>query len=80
MPLKLNLKPEVERRMEELLPLSGARSRTEYINQAVHERNERLARRRAVKSLRRYFERRREELRAVNRELRAAARSVGDED
>ncbi len=80
MSLKVNLKPDIERKMEELLPLSGARSKTEYINQAVRDRNERLERRRAVESLRRYFKRRGEELRAVNREMRRAARSVGDED
>jgi len=80
MPLKVNLKPEIEQKMEELLPSSGARSKTEYINQAVHDRNERLERRRAVQSLRRYFASRREELRKVNREMRRAARPVTDED
>jgi hypothetical protein len=80
MALKVNLRPEIERKMEELLPLSGARSKTEYINQAIRERNASLERRHAVERLRRYFERRGDELRAVNREMRRAARPVTDED
>lgn len=72
----MNLKPEVEREMEELLAVSGSPSKTAYINDAVRERNERLRRERQIKALRGYFARRREELRTVNRELRAAARRL----
>lgn len=76
MPIKVNLKPEIEREMEDLLPVSGSPTKTAYINEAVRERNERLRRERQVAALSGYFARRREELRAVNREVRAAARNV----
>lgn len=76
MPMKVNLKPDIEREMEELLPRSGSPTKTAYINEAVRERNERLRRERQIATLGEYFVRRREELRAVNRELRAAARRV----
>ncbi len=79
MALKLNLRPDVERDMEELVPFSGARSKTEYINQAVAEKNAKLRRERQVEALRKYFERASGELRAVNRELRSVARRL-DED
>ena len=74
--MKVNLKPEVEREMEELLAVSGSPSKTAYINDAVRERNERLRRERQIKALRGYFARRREKLRTVNRELRVAARHL----
>ena len=76
MPMKVNLKPEIEREMEDLLPVSGSPTKTAYINEAVRERNERLRRERQVAALSGYFARRREELRAINREVRAAARRV----
>lgn len=76
MPMKVNLKPEIEREMEDLLPGSGSPTKTAYINEAVRERNERLRRERQVAALSGYFARRREELRAINREVRAAARRV----
>jgi hypothetical protein len=76
MPMKVNLKPDIEREMEELLPVSGSPTKTAYINEAVRERNERLRRERQIANLSGYFARRREELRTVNRELRAAARHV----
>jgi hypothetical protein len=79
MAMKVNLKPDVERAMEELLPLSGSRSKTAYINEAVREKNERLRRERDLVALREYFSRRSGELRAVNRELRQVARAI-DED
>jgi hypothetical protein len=79
MALKLNLRPDIERDMEELVPLSGARSKTEYINQAIAEKNEKLRKERQIEKLRKYFSRATDELRAVNRELRSAARRV-DED
>lgn len=79
MPLKVNLKPDVEQAMEDLLPISGARSKTAYINQAVREKNERLRRAGQIASLRGYFSLRSDELQLVNRELRSAARAV-DED
>jgi len=76
MAIKVNLKPELEREMEELLPGSGSPSKTAYINDAVRERNERLRREQQMAALSGYFARRREELQAVNRELRAAARRL----
>ena len=42
MAIKVNLKPQIEREMAALVPRSGARSKTEYINMAVREKNERL--------------------------------------
>lgn len=80
MPIKVNLKPQIEREMEELVPLSGARSKTEYINIAVREKNERLRKEQQVAVLRSYFLRRRKELQTINRELRSAARAIDDED
>jgi hypothetical protein len=74
--MKVNLKPDIEREMEALLPVSGSPTKTAYINEAVRERNERLRRERQIANLSGYFARRREELRTVNRELRAAARHV----
>jgi hypothetical protein len=79
MAMKVNLKPDLEREMEELLAVSGARTKTEYINAAVRERNERIRRERHLAGLRAYFTRHRDELRRVNLEFRAAARQV-DED
>ena len=76
MPMKVNLKPDIEREMEELLPVSGSPTKTANVNEAVGERNERLRRERQIANLSGYFARRREELRTVNRELRAAARHV----
>jgi Arc/MetJ-type ribon-helix-helix transcriptional regulator len=79
MAIKVNLKPQIEREMEALVPQSGARSKTEYINMAVREKNERLRREAQLTVLRGYFADQGEELRAINRELRSAARDV-DED
>ena len=79
MPIKVNLKPHIEREMADLIPLSGARSKTEYINIAVREKNERLRREQQIAVLRGYFSRRRQEIQAINQELRSAAR-VLDED
>ena len=76
---KVNLKPQIEREMEALVPQSGARSKTEYINMAVREKNERLRQGQQLAVLRSYFADRHEELRAINRELRSAACNV-DED
>lgn len=79
MAIKVNLKPQIEREMEALVPHSGARSKTEYINMAVREKNARLRQEQQLAVLRRYFAGRREELRAINRQLRSAACDV-DED
>ena len=79
MPIKVNLKPQIEREMEELVPLSGARSKTEYINIAVREKNDRVRKEQQTAVLRSYFSRRRRELQTINRELRSAARGI-DED
>lgn len=76
MPLKVNLKPEIEREMEDLLPVSGSSTKTAYINEAVRERNERLRRGRQISALSGYFAERGAELRSINREVRAAARRV----
>lgn len=79
MAIKVNLKPQIEREMEVLVPQSGARSKTEYINMAVREKNERLRKEQQMAVLRGYFADRHDELRGINRELRSAARDV-DED
>lgn len=79
MAIKVNLKPEIERELEAMLPVSGTRSKTAYINLAVREKNERLRHLQEIAKLKDYFSRRSGELRAVNREMRSAAR-VPDED
>ena len=79
MAIKVNLKPQIEREMEALVPQSGARSKTEYINMAVREKNARLRQGQQLAVLRRYFADRHGELRAINCELGSAARDV-DED
>ena len=65
MALKLNLKYEIEKEMESLLPQARVRSKTEYINQAVREYNLRLKRRIEVDRLKNYFHSYRKEGKAV---------------
>ncbi len=72
MAIRVTLRPHIEREMNEMVRLSGVKSKTEYINQAVAEKNERLKRERQLAVLRDYFSRHGAELRAVNQELRPA--------
>lgn len=55
MNLKLNVRPEIAEEMEELYALSGARSKTEYINMAIAELNRKQRRRLEVERLKDYF-------------------------
>jgi hypothetical protein len=55
MALKLNIKPEIEREMEILLTQTLVRSKTEYINIAIKEYNEKLKRHAALSKLKVYF-------------------------
>lgn len=55
MALKLNIKPEIEEEIERLLPKASARSKTEYINLAIHEYNQKLKREAELSKLEKYF-------------------------
>lgn len=77
MALKLNIKPEIEEEMERLLPKAKARSKTEYINQAIQEYNRQLKRRLEISKLKQYFQSYREEGRKVLDEF-ARLRSSSD--
>lgn len=55
MALKLNIRPELDEEMDELYPLAGARSKTEYINMAIAELNRRIKRQQDVAVLKSYF-------------------------
>jgi hypothetical protein len=55
MALKLNIIPEIEREMEILIPRTQVRSKTEYINNAIREYNEKLKRQSTLLSLKSYF-------------------------
>lgn len=56
MALKLNLRPEIEEEMEDLLPKSTARSKTDYINRAIQAYNKQLKRHLHLENLAGYFE------------------------
>ena len=55
MALKLNIKPDVEEEMERLLSKLVVKSKTEYINRAIHEYNKKLNRDLELSRLRGYF-------------------------
>jgi len=55
MGLKLNIRADLEAEMEELYPLAGARSKTEYINMAIAELNRKQRRQLEVGQLKAYF-------------------------
>ncbi|MBI4374346.1 MAG: hypothetical protein HY542_05670 [Deltaproteobacteria bacterium] len=68
-PLKLNIRPRLEEEMEELLPLSGARSKTDYINQAIDSFNRKIRRREELAKLRSYFKEYAEEAATMTEEF-----------
>lgn len=55
MALKLNIWPEVEAEIDQLLPRAQVRSKTEYINRAIHEYNQKLKRQLELARLKGYF-------------------------
>jgi hypothetical protein len=56
MALKLNIRPDLDKEIESLYPLAGARSKTEYINMAIAEMNRRLKRKKEIEQLKQYFD------------------------
>lgn len=78
MPLKLNLRPKIEEEMERLLPLSGARSKTDYINRAVEAYNDSLRRQKAIEGLKEYFKQYSREAKTVMDEF-AKVRNAADD-
>ncbi len=55
MALKLNIRPEIEEEIDNLLPQASVRSKTEYINRAIHEYNQKLKRELELAKLEKYF-------------------------
>ena len=55
MALKLNIRPEIEEEMDHLLPAAPVRSKTDYINQAIKEYNQKLKRSLELTKLKFYF-------------------------
>lgn len=55
MALKLNIRSDLDREIEDLYPHIGARSKTEYINMAIAEMNRRIKRKQEIESLKDYF-------------------------
>ena len=55
MALKLNIRPDLEKEIDRLLPKARVRSKTEYINQAIEAYNERLRRELELAKLKEYF-------------------------
>ena len=55
MALKLNIRPEIEKEMDVLFVKSNLRSKTEYINEAIREYNQKLNREWELAKLRQYF-------------------------
>lgn len=56
MALKLNIQPEIEEEMESLLSQAHVRSKTEYINRAISEYNEKLKRQIELEKVKVYFQ------------------------
>ncbi|HCU25648.1 MAG TPA: hypothetical protein DF383_11590 [Deltaproteobacteria bacterium] len=69
MTLKLNIRPELEKEIEELLPKAGVHSKTEYINQAIAAYNERLKREFELRKLKEYFPSYHQEAQAILHEF-----------
>ncbi len=69
MALKLNLRPELEEEINELLPKTQVRSKTEYINDAIAEYNQKLKRQFQLESLKNYFKSYQKEAQTVMREF-----------
>ena len=71
MALKLNIRPEVEQEMEDLLDKARVRSKTEYINRAIEEYNQKLKRELELSRLQGYFKNYREEAEGILSEFSA---------
>lgn len=56
MALKLNIRPEIEKEMNRLLPTAHVRSKTEYINKAIAEMNRKLMREMEIEKLRIHYQ------------------------
>jgi metal-responsive CopG/Arc/MetJ family transcriptional regulator len=65
MALKLNIRPELEEEIDNLLPKANVRSKTEYINRAIEEYNQKLKRELKLAQLKTYFSTYRKEAQAV---------------
>lgn len=55
MALKLNIRPQIEEEMEALLPRVAVRSKTEYINNAIDDYNQKIKRNLYLSGLKKYF-------------------------
>ncbi len=55
MVFKLNIRPDLEAEIEQLLSRSHARSKTEYINRAIENYNQQLKRELSLRQLKDYF-------------------------
>ena len=65
MALKLNIRPELEDEIDHLLPKANVRSKTEYINRAIEEYNQKLKRELQLTQLKNYFSSYRKEAQGV---------------
>lgn len=65
MALKLNIRPDLEKEMEHLLPKAKVRSKTEYINRAIEAYNQELKRGLELGKLKEYFRSYQKEARTV---------------
>ncbi len=55
MALKLNIRSDIEREMNTLLPKAAVRSKTQYINEAIREYNRKMKRQFQILKLKKYF-------------------------
>lgn len=69
MALKLNIRPELEAEIDLLLPKAQVRSKTEYINRAIQEYNQKLKRQMELMKLKKYFQSYSSEAKKVMREF-----------
>lgn len=76
MALKLNIRADLEKEMEILVPQARVRSKTEYINLAIEEYNRQLKRRLELAQLKNYFKSYRVEGRKVLGEFSKVRRNL----
>lgn len=65
MALKLNIRSDIEKEMDALLPRAAVRSKTQYINEAIREYNRRMKRQLQISGLKKYFKSYQKEGRSV---------------
>ncbi|GEM_PF-3469654 len=70
MALKLNIRADLEEEMKSLLPKTSVRSKTEYINEAIREYNQKVKREVELSRLRFYFKNYHEEGKKVLNDFR----------